>query len=122
MTEVLNAIAHGFDTIRYPIGGLLCLIGALLALVGAIGVMRFPDFYTRLHASSVTDTSAVTLLLIGMAFFAPHWTVLLKLLAIGIFIFLTSPTSSHAIANAAHTAGVQPVMGRAGMIDEEDEL
>lgn len=118
--EFLTQIMNGFESVRYGVGGFLCLAGAILSLIGAIGVMRFPDFYTRLHAASITDTSAVTIMLIGMAFFAPHWTVVLKLFAIWIFIFLTGPTSSHAIANAAHTAGVQPVIGRARQSFEDD--
>ncbi|MEM1150627.1 MAG: monovalent cation/H(+) antiporter subunit G [Pseudomonadota bacterium] len=97
---------------RFYIGGALCLIGALLTLVGTIGVLRFPDFYTRLHAASVTDTAGATFLLVGMAFLAPHWLVVTKLVAIWIFIFLTSPTASHAIANAAHVAGLEPMIGR----------
>lgn len=93
-------------------GGALCLIGALLALIGTIGVLRFPDFFTRLHAASITDTAAVTLLLAGMAFLAPNWLIVFKLAAIWLFIFLTGPTGSHALANAAHTAGLQPLIGR----------
>lgn len=94
------------------IGGLLCVIGALLALIGSVGVLRFPDFFTRLHAASVTDTAGATLALVGMAFLAPSWLIVFKLAAIWLFIFLTSPTGSHALANAAHTAGLQPIIGR----------
>ena len=98
--------------VKPVIGGLLCLIGAGLALIGTIGVLRFPDFFTRLHAASITDTAAVTLLLGGMAFLAPSWLIVFKLAAIWLFIFLTGPTGSHALANAAHTAGLQPLTGR----------
>lgn len=98
--------------VKPVIGGVLCLVGAALALIGTIGVLRFPDFFTRLHAASITDTAAVTLLLAGMAFLAPNWLIVFKLAAIWLFIFLTGPTGSHALANAAHTAGVQPLIGR----------
>lgn len=112
--SLLSDIAHQFDLVRPFIGGALCVLGGLLAVVGSIGSLRFPDFYTRLHAASVTDTGAVTVLLLGMAFLSPHWLILIKLLSIFIFLFLTGPTSSHAIANAAHVAGVEPVIGRMG--------
>lgn len=101
-------------------GGLFCLLGGVLAIIGSIGVLRFPDFYTRLHAASITDTGAVLAMLLGMAILAPHWLVLVKLLAIAIFLFLTGPTASHAIANAAHTAGVEPIIGRAYADEAED--
>jgi multicomponent Na+:H+ antiporter subunit G len=116
MSEVLGFIM----VVKPVIGGILCLIGALLALIGTIGVLRFPDFFTRLHAASITDTAAVTLLLTGMAFLAPSWLIVVKLAAIWLFIFLTGPTGSHALANAAHTAGLQPVIGRNRQDDDRE--
>ncbi len=97
--------------IKPVLGAFLCLAGAILAVVGTVGVLRFPDFYTRLHAASVTDTSALTLAILGMALMSPSWLVVFKLAAIWAFFFLTGPTSSHAVANAAHTAGLQPLIG-----------
>ena len=114
MAEFLSE-AHAFwEIVRFPAGAFLCLVGAALCVIGTIGVLRFPDFYTRLHAASITDTSGATLVLLGMAFLAPHWLVVTKLFAIFVFLFLTSPTAGHALANAAHTAGVQPIIGRVG--------
>ncbi len=104
----------------FPAGGFLCLAGALLCLVGTVGVLRFPDIYTRLHAASITDTSGAALVLIGMMLLSPGWLVVSKLFAICVFLFLTSPTASHALANAAHTAGVQPIIGRVGKGEGED--
>jgi len=72
MADALNTIATQFDLARPWIGGLLCLIGAVLCVVGTVGVLRFPDFYTRLHAASVTDTSGALTLLAGMAFLSDH--------------------------------------------------
>lgn len=109
--ELWSEIVHGFEMFRPILGGGLCLFGAVLAIIGSIGMARFPDFYTRLHAASVTDTGAVILLLLGMAFLSPHWLIVFKLLVIFVFLFLTGPTASHAIANAAHTAGLQPKIG-----------
>lgn len=108
MTEILEFL----NAIRPGLGAALVLIGALLAVVGTVGVLRFPDFYTRLHAASVTDTAAVTVAVLGMALLSPHYLVVVKLAAIWLFIFLTGPTASHALANAAHTAGLEPLIGR----------
>ena len=118
--SVLMDIYHLFDAIRPQLGGALCLLGGVLTVIGAIGVLRFPDFYTRLHAASVTDTGGAVLILLGMALLSPHWLVLVKLVAIGVFLFLTSPTASHAVANAAHTAGIEPIIGRLAS-DEAEE-
>ncbi|MEL7109643.1 MAG: monovalent cation/H(+) antiporter subunit G [Pseudomonadota bacterium] len=103
-----------FHAVRPALGSALLLVGAVLAIVGTIGVLRFPDFYTRLHAASVTDTAAATLALVGMALLAPSLAVVFKLAVVWLFLFLTGPTSSHALANAAHTAGLQPMIGRLG--------
>lgn len=99
------------EVLPHYIGGALCLAGALLAIVGTVGVLRFPDFYTRLHAASVTDTAAVVCMIFGMALLSDHWIQLVKLAIILIFILMTGPTSSHAVANAAHTAGLEPLVG-----------
>lgn len=117
---MLETLLEAWVVSRPYIGGAFCLLGALLTLVGTVGVLRFPDFYTRLHAASVTDTGGATFLLIGMAFLAPHWLVLAKLAAIWVFLFLTGPTASHAIANAAHVAGLEPLIGRQRPDDASD--
>ena len=109
-----------FDLVRPWLGGLFCLIGAILAVIGTVGVLRFPDFYTRLHAASVTDTAGATALLVGMALMAPGWIVVAKVAAIWVFLFLTGPTASHAIANAAYVAGLQPLIGRNWNAPEPD--
>ena len=122
MPEFGAELLAGFDLARPWIGGALCLLGALLCLVGTVGVMRFPDFYTRLHAASVTDTSGATLVLVGMAFLATGPLIIFKLIAIWVFLFFTGPTATHAVANAAHKAGVQPIIGRiSGRGDNAEE-
>ena len=121
MGDIFANIGSFWEIIRHPLGGVACLLGALLCIVSAIGVLRFPDFYTRLHAASVTDTSGAALLLIGMALMAPHWIILVKLLCIFIFLFLTSPAAAHALVNAAHVAGLQPRIGPVGAPNPEDE-
>ena len=78
------------------------LLGSLLILIGSIGLIRLPDFWSRLHGASITDTGGVLFLLIGMMIQAGSIWIFLKLVAIGIFLFVSSPTASHAIANAAY--------------------
>ena len=77
------------------------LIGSFLLLTGSIGLIRFPDFWSRLHGASIADTGGVLFLILGMMLHVPTIWVFFKLLAIAIFIFISSPTASHAIANAA---------------------
>ncbi|MGD2133074.1 MAG: monovalent cation/H(+) antiporter subunit G [Maricaulaceae bacterium] len=101
-----------FDFARYGASYAVVAAGLFFVVVGAVGVVRFPDFYSRLHAAGVTDTLGAELVLIGLMLRADSVTTLLKLALIAFFLFLTSPTSTHAIANAAHTAGVKPLLGR----------
>lgn len=119
MAEFLADLHRYWEIARFPLGALLCLGGGILCVIGTVGVLRFPDIYTRLHAASITDTSGAALVLFGMMLISPGWLVISKLFAICVFIFLTSPTASHALANAAHTAGVQPIIGRVGTSDAE---
>lgn len=114
MAEFFSLIAAAWEAWRFVLGGFICLAGALICVIGTIGVLRFPDFYTRLHAASITDTSGAGLVLLGMALMAPDWLVLVKLFCMLGFLMLTSVTGSHALANAAHTAGLQPKIGPVG--------
>ena len=82
--------------------------GALFTLVGSLGIVRLPDFYSRLHAAGIVDTLGAGLLLLGMIVQAGFTLVSVKLLLIGVFLFFTSPTATHAIANAAYVAGLRP--------------
>lgn len=118
---MLEALASVWTFLRYPLGSAMCLLGALLCIVGTIGVIRFPDFYTRLHAASVTDTAGAALVIFGMVVMAPDWLIVFKLMAMFVFLFLTSPTASHALANAAYTAGLQPKIGSGGDSFDDDQ-
>jgi multicomponent Na+:H+ antiporter subunit G len=82
--------------------------GSFLVVVGALGLIRMPDFYTRMHAAGITDTLGADLILAGLMVQAGFSLVTVKLVLIGAFLFFTSPTSTHAIANAALTAGLKP--------------
>ena len=86
----------------------LILAGSFFVLVGALGIYRFPDFWTRLHAASVAESAGVILLLAGMMVQAGWGLIAVKLLIIGVFVFITGPTSTHAVANAALVSGLRP--------------
>lgn len=90
------------------LGWTFIVSGSIFMLIGAIGALRFPDFWTRLHAVSVTDTGGVLLLTAGMVMQSPDWLIAVKLVFIGIFLFITGPTASHAVANAALVSGLMP--------------
>ena len=88
------------------------LSGSVFLLIGAFGILRFPDFWSRLHAVSVMDSAGVILLLIGMAIQAGPTLIAVKLLIIGEFLFITGPTATHAVANAAFVSGLRPKEGQ----------
>jgi len=82
--------------------------GSVFVVIGAVGTIRFPDFWSRLHAASITDSAGMILLVIGMCLQAGPTLVTVKLLIIGVFLFITGPTSTHAVANAALVTGLRP--------------
>ena len=91
---------------------LLIAAGSAFAVIGALGLLRMPDFYTRMHAASVTDTLGAALLLTGMVLQAGFSLVAVKLAIIGMLVFFTSPTATHALARAALERGVAPVLAK----------
>ena len=90
--------------------GVLLTVGSFFILVGTLGLVRLPDFYTRLHAAGITDTLGAELVLIAMMLQAGFSLITVKLIIISMFIFFTSPTATHAVANAARTMGLRPAL------------
>ena len=89
----------------------ICLVaGGVFCVTGAIGLVRMPDFYTRMHAASVIETLGAGLLLIGMILQTGLTLVAGKLVVIGLLIFFTSPTATHALAKAALARGLKPLL------------
>lgn len=84
------------------------LMGSAFLLIGAIGTLRFPDFWSRVHAVSVTDSAGMLLLTLGMCIQGGFTLVTVKLIIIGVFLFITGPTATHAVANAAFVSGFLP--------------
>lgn len=91
----------------------LIVAGGAFCLVGALGLVRMPDFYTRVHAASVTDVVGSFALLLGFALQAGLTLVTVKLVFIALLIFFTSPAATHALVKAALERGVQPLGGEA---------
>lgn len=96
------------------LSGLCLLLGALFCLTGAIGLLRMPDFYTRVHAASVVETLGAGFILLGLLLQAGFTLVAVKLLLIGLLIFFASPTASHALTRAAMLSGVLPRLAKDG--------
>lgn len=88
----------------------LLVAGGFFCIVGAIGMLRMPDFYTRMHAASVTETLGAGFILVGLALQAGFTLVAAKLVMMGLLIFFVSPTATHALARAAMTRGLEPLL------------
>lgn len=97
---------------------LLLVTGGIFGIIGGIGVVRLPDFYSRLHASSVTDTLAAYLILGGLMLQGGLTLVTAKLALILFFLFFTSPVAAHALANTAYNDGLRPWTGPRAAIEK----
>lgn len=93
---------------------LLLGTGGAFCVIGGIGLLRMPDFYTRVHAASVTETLGAGLILAGLMLQAGLTLVCVKLVMIGLLIFFTSPTATHALTRAALVRGLEPVLAADG--------
>ncbi len=91
-------------------GGVLVITGLTLMLGGAIGVLRFPDIYTRIHAAGA-DSIGVTILLFGLAVAAGDWAILARLVLLAGLTGVLGGTFSQLVSNAAHTGGLSPLAG-----------
>ncbi|MEE9348218.1 MAG: monovalent cation/H(+) antiporter subunit G [Robiginitomaculum sp.] len=130
--DALHDVAHhgaaiGWDSVLEwgltLLSGGLILIGVFFVLAGALGLLRMPDFYTRMHAAGMTDTLGAEFILMGLMVQSGFSQMTFKLLLVAFFLFVTSPAASHAIANAAHKSGLKPKLGlyKAPSINEIDE-
>jgi len=85
------------------------LLGCFFFFVAAtVGLLRFPDFFCRLHATGKGDTLAVLLSLVGLSIYEGFSLTSLKIIFIAVFMFLAQPTATHAISRAALRCGLQP--------------
>ena len=96
------------------IAGLCVLFGLVFFTGGAVGIIRMPDFYSRLHPAGKLDTMGLLMSMLGLALYAARsfsfGDVLtgLKIILIVVFVFITSPTATHAIVDAGVRAGLEP--------------
>lgn len=110
-----------FDFLRDGASMASIIIGLFFVLAGTIGVLRLPDFFTRIHAAGMTDTLGAELIIVGLMIQSGWSQMSLKLLLVAILLLITSPTATHAVANAAHHAGLKPVLGKYQAPDPNDE-
>lgn len=95
-------------TITNVITVVLLLVGAFFVLAGTIGFVRFPDFYSRMHATGKCDTLGEGLMLVALIVYGGATFVSVKILFLIMFILFANPTSTHAIAKAAYDVGLKP--------------
>ena len=107
---------NGGGILPLQIIGVVCgVLGLVFFLGSAVGMVRFPDFYTRMHAAGKGDTLSTMLMLLGFGmvtmedFSIGSWLLLIKILAVVLFIYLTTPTSSHALMRAAFEDDEMPM-------------
>lgn len=91
------------------VSALLFAVGGAFVLAGGIGALRLPDVYTRIHGAGLTDTMGTLLVLVACALQTGWSLATVKIGAVLVFMLLTTPTATYALANAARLAGVVPV-------------
>ena len=96
-------------------------MGSFFLIIGGVGLLRLPDFYSRIHAAGMTDTMGAWLVLLGLLFAGAGWLVNAKLLMLLFFLMLTSPLSSHALAKAAYLRGLKPMLGPDLRREDDDD-
>lgn len=106
-----------FQFIREGLAVLFIASGVFFFLVSTIGLLRLPDVYTRLHATSKADTLGAGLSLLGVILYLGWSLTSLKLLVVIAFIWITSPTASHLIGKAAYRSKVKPACGTFTVLD-----
>ncbi len=105
------------DIVLEILSWVLMLAGAVMLVIGSIGLVRLPDVFARMHGAGIIDTMGVCSVLIGLMLQAGLTIVTIKLALIVVFILFTSPTSTHALAQAALHGGVRPHLDEASKGD-----
>lgn len=90
------------------LAGVFFALGGLAVVIGALGLIRLPDVYSRIHAAGIIDTAGVACFILGMICLSGLSLVTVKLVLIGVFLIFTSPISGHAIAQVAKSQGIMP--------------
>ena len=96
-------------SILYDIATAICLVaGSAFIIIGGIGLIRFPDFFTRLHAAGCGETLGAWLILLGLLFQSGWSLISVKLVMIFVLLVFTGPTATHALAKSALHGGLKP--------------
>ncbi len=106
------------DIVIMITSGFFLLVGGFLCVSGGIGLLRFPDFYTRMHAVGVTDTLGAGMILIGLMILSTDFLVFAKLLMVLLLTLFIGPTTSHVLAKAAFNNGLMPK----GVNEQEENI
>ena len=96
------------------VSALLVIAGGFFLIVGGLGLVRLPDLFTRLHAAGVGDTLGVGLFVLGFMFLVDLGSVTVKLALVLLFLLLTGPVATHALAIAALHRGLRPIAPELG--------
>ena len=94
--------------IQNGIAIVLVISGLFFLMLGSVGIIRFPDFFSRLHPAGKADTLGASLLIIGLAVQQGFSLLALKLIIVQVFIFLANPAAAHALGRAAWRSGLRP--------------
>jgi multicomponent Na+:H+ antiporter subunit G len=87
----------------------VCIVaGAAVAVIGGLGLLRLPDVFARMHGAGMIDTLGLGAILLGLMVQAGFSLITVKLVLILVFVFFTSPMTTHALARACLNAGVEP--------------
>ncbi|TXD39371.1 monovalent cation/H(+) antiporter subunit G [Lujinxingia vulgaris] len=95
------------EGVRAVLALVLMMIGALFFVAGSVGMLRFPDVYTRLHALTKADNLGMGLVVLGLSLKAPGWQPVLKLVLTWIFVMIAGTVSCHLVAREAYRQGVK---------------
>lgn len=111
-----------FEWVVNLISWALLLAGGAFGIIGGIGLLRFPDFYARMHAAGLTETLCAICIIFGLVLQAGISLLSLKLLLILLFLLFTAPTATHAVARAAMIDELEPVLSDDSprLVDFED--
>lgn len=85
--------------------GICLLVGAVLSLAAGLGLLRFPDVLSRLHAGTKPQILGLVFVVVGVAISARAWSVVLVLAPVVLFQLLTQPVAAHMVARAAYRTG-----------------
>ena len=91
---------------------ILLAAGSVFSMIGGLGLIRLPDVYARMHGAGITDTMGAGLILAGLMLQGGLSQATVKLILILVFLLYTSPASTYALANAAFTRGLEPLLGK----------